>query len=242
VISLTLQACPLDLQEAFELVQLICEIEPKRRPETEFFLIYRKDCPIWIVREFEKLAGRKFGFAKACMARNHAEGWPYGSNMLAASAMMEMTILARQQLCRNDGYLLFEPDCAPLERDWLERLSSEWERAKSLGKEAVGHWHQQGDETTLHMNGNAIFHTMFHERHPDIWVGPGLQGWDYWFREKIIPLSCDSDLIYQHYSRPTITAEELFSIIKNGQHPVFLHGIKDASARRAVWDKIHQSA
>jgi hypothetical protein len=187
-----------------------------------------------VPRNFEQLAGQRFGRVKACMARNHDEGWPGGSNMLAFSAMMEMEILRRGEIAQNDGYLLFEPDCVPLTNDWLERLSDAWERARSLGKEATGHWHQQGDETTLHMNGNAIFATDFYGRHPDIGVGPALQGWDYWFREKIIPLSCDTDLIYQHYARPTITREELYSITKNGHHPVFLHGIKDGSARKAV--------
>jgi hypothetical protein len=59
-----------------ELTQLICWCEPKRREGTEFFLIYRKDCPLWLGKEFEKLAGRHFERVAARQARNYDEGWP----------------------------------------------------------------------------------------------------------------------------------------------------------------------
>jgi hypothetical protein len=64
------------MDAAIELVQLICEIEHKRRENTEFFLIYRKDCPSWLEKEFEKLAGRHFGRVAARQARNYDTGWP----------------------------------------------------------------------------------------------------------------------------------------------------------------------
>jgi hypothetical protein len=232
MITLTLQCCPQDLDAAFELAQLIVKTEKAKRPHTEFFLIYRKDCPDWVPKEFVKLANRSFSTSGAYPARNHDTGWPAGSNMLAASAFIEMEVLRRQDICRNEAFLLFEPDCVPLALDWLDQLSAEWERAKAQGKQAVGHWHQQGDETTLHMNGNAIFRVDFFERNPTTIVGCGTQGWDYWFRDRLIPISCDTYAIFQHYNRPEITLEELRSITKHGRRPALFHGIKNRSGRQ----------
>src|SRR3981189_812413 len=71
MISLTLQCSPIDMDAAVELIQLICWCEHKRREETEFFLVYRKDCPLWLGKEFEKLTSNHFGRSAARMARNH---------------------------------------------------------------------------------------------------------------------------------------------------------------------------
>lgn len=233
MISLTLQCCPTDLEATFELTQLIVRIEKHRGPNHEFFLIYRRDCPGWVAKEWMKLAGHKFK-AMACVARNHDTGWPAGSNMLAASAFIEMEILRRTEHAKNEAFLLFEPDCVPMATDWLEQLSAEWERAKREGKQAVGHWHQQGDETTLHMNGNAIFRTDFFYRNPTTIVGCAGQGWDYWFRDRLIPLSVDTYSIFQLYNTYGVTLEQLKGLTKLGRRPALLHGVKDASGRRAA--------
>jgi len=235
MISLCLQCCPLDLGAAFELVQLICELEKEKRPETEFWLIYRKDVPLWVPREFEKLAKHKFGRAQAFMARNYDVGWPSGSNMLAMSSMMEMSILCRQGTCRNPAFLLFEPDCVPLAFDWIDQLSAEWDLTKAEGREAFGHWNMPGSiPDNLHMNGNACFKADFFDLHPQWHVGSGNQGWDFFYRQNYISISRDSYAIQQYYNAPTISQESLESVEKHGRRPALLHGIKDGSARRGV--------
>lgn len=231
MISLCLQCCPGDYHIAMELAQLICDLEKERRPDTEFFLVYRKDTPLEVHKHFEALANPKFARAAARPARNHDTGWPGGSNMLAGSAFIEMAVLLREGLCKNEAFLLFEPDCVPLSVDWLDRLSLEWDSVKAAGKEAFGHWHQQGGPETLHMNGNAVFKTDFFDRHPTWIIGPGTQGWDYWFREQFIPISLDSNLIFQHYNRHGLTLEEFRSIQKNGTQPALFHGIKTNHGR-----------
>ena len=238
MISLCLQCCPLDLDATGELVDLICDLEPEKRPDTEFFLCYRRDCPEpALVRAFEERAKRKFGRYKAFMARNFATGHAEGCNALAMSAFMEMSILHSQGICQNEAFLLFEPDCVPMLSDWLDVLSAEWERAKGLGKEAVGHWHQMHSPDHLHLNGNAIFRTDFYNRHPTLHGGPGLQGWDFWHRSAYIALSCDSNYVFQLYGCPTITYEQLEGVLKNGVRPALLHGVKDASARQHIRQK-----
>jgi hypothetical protein len=217
-----------------ELAKLICDLEPERRENTEFFLIYRKDCPLELPKYFQAIAGPKFGRSEARMARNFDAGWPGGSNMLAFSAFMEMSILQREKLFQNPAFLLFEPDCVPMRTDWLDRLSDEWEMAQQNGKEATGDWNQPGGlPENLHMNGNAIFSASYYENHPNLMVGPATQGWDFFFRSHIIGLSQDSAFICQVYGMPTISESEWAGIQKHGRRPALFHGVKDGSAR--VW-------
>jgi hypothetical protein len=217
-----------------DLAKLICELEKEKRADTEFFLVYRKDCDVRLPKFFEHLAGMRFARVKACMARNHDIGWPGGSNMLAASAMMEMSILQRQGICHSPAFLLFEPDCVPLSFDWIDQLAAEWEITKAEGKEAFGHWNMPGSiPDNLHMNGNAVFAVNFSDRH-GLLVGAATQGWDFFYRTKLIEVSRDSYAIHQLYSIPSISQSDLEAQTKHGKRPALLHGIKDDSARRGV--------
>jgi hypothetical protein len=218
-----------------ELAELICALEPVRRESTEFFLIYRRDCPLSLPKLFNSEVPRHFGRAQARMARNHEEGWPGGSNMLAGCTFIEMSIMRREGLMRNEAALVFEPDCLPMTRDWLDQLSAEWELTKALGKEAFGHWHQQGGPETLHMNGNAVWRTDFWDLHPTWIIGPGMLGWDYWFKDNFIPISRDSDLIFQLYNTWGMRYETYTSLTKNGRRPAMLHGIKTPDGRQNAW-------
>lgn len=235
MIALCLQCCPLDLPAAMDLTKLICELAKEKYEQGEFFLVYRKDCDRRLPSFFEHLAGMRFGTARASIARNHDTGWPGGSNMLAASAMMEMAILRQQGICKSPAYLLFEPDCVPLSFDWLDRLSAEWDLAAAEGKEAFGHWNMPGSiPENLHMNGNAVFCADFFDRHPGWTIGSSAQGWDFFYRDKYISISRDSALIQQYYHAPSISLEQLKSVEKQGQRPALLHGVKDDSARRGI--------
>ena len=240
-IALCLQCCPLDTDMAMDLAKLICELEPTVR-DSEFILVFRKDCDQRLPKFFEGLARMRFRRAFARQAFNHADGWPGGSNMLAHSAFMVMSSLFQNKEVTSDGFLLFEPDCVPMTRDWIDRLSAEWEKTKALGKEAFGHWHQQGDADTLHMNGNAVFSSSFLDRHPQIMIGSGCQGWDYFYRDHYIKLSRDSDLIYQSYNRHGMTQEEWDGIQKNGATPALFHGVKTEHGRALARANLVQNA
>src|SRR6516164_1571236 len=112
MIALCLQCCPLDLTAAGELIDLIVDLEPRLREDGEFFLCYRRDCsPEWqLIKAFEERASRKFARYKAFPARNFAVGHAEGCNAQAMSSFMEVSILRRQGICQNDGFLLFETD------------------------------------------------------------------------------------------------------------------------------------
>src|SRR4029077_4260675 len=235
MIALCLQCSPHDTDVAMDLAKLICELEPVVR-DSEFVLVYRKDCDTRLPKFFEGLAGMRFARAYARMAHNHEVGWPGGSNMLAQSAFMAMNMLSWNEEVTSDGFLLFEPDCVPLSADWIDRLSEEWEKTKALGKEAFGHWHQQGDASTLHMNGNAVFSTRFFDRHSSYMIGPATMGWDWFYREHYISVSRDSDLIYQHYNRHGMTQGEWEKVTKNGGRRALFHGVKNEHGRTLASD------
>jgi hypothetical protein len=226
MIALCLQTYPGDTPQAMDLAKLFCELEPTVR-DTEFVLVYRKDCDIRLPKFFEELAKMRFTRAYARMARNHDVGWPGGSNMLAASAFMEMSLLRQQGLIKSDGFLLCEPDVIPLTRDWIDRLSAEWELTKAAGKEAFGHW----GPPEVHMNGNAVFSITFYDRHPNLMIGSAAQGWDYFYREHYIALSRDSDLILSHWNRHGLTQAEWTELSKNGVVPALFHGVKTEDGR-----------
>ena len=57
-------------------------------------------------------------------------------------------------------------------------------------------------------------------------------GWDFWFKDQFIPISCDSNKIFQHYNSYGMTEERFDGLQKNGVRPAFLHGVKDDSARK----------
>jgi hypothetical protein len=176
---------------------------------------------------FEELAGIRFARAYGRMARNHAVCLPERSNMLAQSAFLEISILNRSEEVKSDGFLLFEPDTVPMTRDWIDRLSEEWNKTKEMGKEAYGHW----GPPELHMNGNAVFGTDFFDRHPQIHIGSGCQGWDYFYREQYIALSRDSNMILSHWNRHGLTQEEWDALTKNGVRPALFHGLKTQHGR-----------
>jgi hypothetical protein len=220
----------LDQDAALELTELICDLEPKPR-DTEFFLVYRKDCSLDLPKRFAALTSTKFVRCAARPARNHDIGWPGGSNALAGSAFIEMSILLREKLCRNDGFLLFEPDCLPMAIDWIDQLSAEWDRVKTIPKEAFGHWHQSEHPDWVHMNGNAVWETCFFDKHPNRIIGSSAVGWDFFYREYFLEISVDSNLIHQNWNRYGLTEDEFLEIRKNGVRPALFHGVKTADGR-----------
>lgn len=221
-----------------ELTRLICDIEPEFRKGGEFFLVYRADCPLSLAKEFTSVASQKFERVEAREARNFDVGWPAGSNMLAGSAFIEMTLFQRYALCNYEAFLLFEPDCIPLSVDWIDQLAREWDKAKSEGFESFGHHHQQWDESTKHQNGNAVFRVDWFDRHPNWIIGSGMMGWDYFYREQILSVSRDSNLIHQLYNQHGFTHYEFDSILKNGERPAFLHGIKTPDGRQIARERL----
>jgi hypothetical protein len=56
-------------------------------------------------------------------------------------------------------------------------------------------------------------------------------GYDYFYRDQIIELSCDSNLIFQHWNRYGMSLEEFQGLTKNGVRPAFFHGIKTPEGR-----------
>lgn len=62
------------------------------------------------------------------------KGWPYGANEIASVAMMH--IWATPSLRYH--YLMLEPDCVPVHRNWLDMLDAEYRRSIMPGISILG--------------------------------------------------------------------------------------------------------
>jgi hypothetical protein len=115
--------------------------------------------------------------------------------------------------------------------DWIDQLSAEWDRVKTIPKEAFGHWHQSEHPDWVHMNGNAVWETCFFDKHPNRIIGSSAVGWDFFYREYFLEISVDSNLIFQNWNRYGLTEEEFLEIRKNGVRPALFHGVKTPDGR-----------
>ena len=124
----------------------------------------------------------------------------------------------------------FEPDCCPLQTNWIELLQKEYdERSKPV----VGNVHDQEAEGGIprHINGNAMFPVWLAKDWPHLLETPITTAWDFHHREFINSQAQDTNLITSYYRRKLLTEPEWKTVSKNGVRPALLHGVKDATAR-----------
>jgi len=228
-------------------------MEPEAREDCEVWIVWRKDTGQDLVEECVKVLKPKFR-AKHIRSRNFAKGHPEGSNLLWLTTIEEARAMKlrvkKEQSDQFNGILTFEADCVPLRTTWISDLTREWEEKvinvkvhqdegdirSNLAQqwprlEAMGHVHQEGTDKE-HINGNMIVRLDIFDRYANLRGSPGNIPWDMWHRNVFRKIGVDTNLIFQHYGRPTITVDELPHIRKNGVKPALFHGVKDGSARR----------
>lgn len=247
---LALQISHKDAVAASELCQLCADLEQRWEPRTdcEFWIEYSEKVPVDLTQRLIGILSPKF-VAKAFKARNKGETFPYAANQLWLSTMVEVWGQYKHSVAFREsfnGIFTFEADCVPMRRDWIEKLTTEWDRhieeirqwnkanpEEHIQFEVMGHVHQAGT-VHKHINGNAVFRPDMLERkmiesHQNV-------GWDFWppNRDYLLSVGRDTNLITQHYGRSTISLQEMPHIKKNGIVPAIFHGVKDGSARKHV--------
>lgn len=223
-----LQVYPGDVFAAIELATLIADLTATPRPDTEFWVVYRRDTPKTHIQFLSDTLFRASKTVLCIEAPNHGEGFPEGCNMLWNSTMLVAASLRRNGTTKAEGILTFEPDCVPLSRDWMDALSREWD---VLGKEVIG---SLVPGNPPHINGNAMFGIDLLHRFPELGRYGYGQAWDTQHAELLVRIGAPTDLIVQRYNSTHVRREELFSTRTQGRAPVLLHGVKDGSARSAV--------
>jgi hypothetical protein len=255
-----------DIGAAVELAKLIADIEEDYRSDCFFMCVFSKKCPIDMRNACVQALSTKFKTI-GYIARNDAEGHPYGSNMLWLSALTEAEGQwnEHQKVPKNrgsfpyNGVLTFEPDCVPLRKDWISALTKEWnerviaagewndeeanpEQGKNAGwpkYEVMGHRDDRpGNE---HINGNMILRPDIRQRHTWVTRFTTNLGWDFCNKEQYLKVGLDTNLILQHYKRGVISRVEMPHLIKNGVSPALYHGVQGKvgqDARRFVREQL----
>lgn len=229
---LALQSSPKDIDDAIELVRLICDIEPVRRNDVEFWIAYRRDCAPHKIQKITALLSAKFGIVSGYRAANYSDGWPSGPNSLWTSLMIEASVRAtNRRIGQFDGILTFEPDCVPTQRSWINQLRWLWSKTLSSGKLVVGHLHPPVGRIPIHINGNAIFWVNTVKRNPSLMLTGSELAHDIKHASWNVLHGMDTPLITQMYGYKNLSAREWINLSKHGARPALLHGIKDDSAR-----------
>lgn len=241
-LMLALQYYEGDKDQAMELADLLADIqEAKPNDNCEFLLSYHAKAsppPEEIVKKLSKV------FTLHVNKGLRLEtGHPGGCNALWHDTMHYCTLLNKRHPKRYGGVFTFEGDGVPLYLDWVNRLSQEW--YESLGIYALGHVSGPPEHPVTHMNGNAIFPM-------DITMQLRLTGcvgtlsWDFAHAPKLSKNWKASKLIYNDYAQRNMTEGRLFgektrtAIPYCGEkiQPVWVHGVKDDSARKLVREKL----
>lgn len=226
-IILALQFYPGDIDQAKQLTQLICDIEPNSRNDVEFAVCYRQDCKQYTVEEIGRIAGTKFARVHYVKGMRGGVGWPHGPNDLWAETMMRLSLKARSRQTQAAAVLTFEPDCIPLRSDWIDYLQAEWSRTDREGLDIFGHAHSN------HINGNCVCRMGLLRKHP-AFNGAGNEGWDCYHGELMLRIGRDSSAISQHYRMKGANRAVVESLRKNGGIPALFHGIKGPEGIEAI--------
>lgn len=231
---LCIQYCPLDEAEAHHLCKLIVDLEPEKRSDVEFAVSIRRDSDVSKAQELVKLLETKFQKVHFHRCTRSGKGWPHGCNDLWFDTMAWGYELLKFKRTRATGIFTFEADNVPLKKDWIDILVKEW-KERGDGIHVVGN---RSDDPAPHINGNGIFALDLYERYPAKMQGcSGTQGWDMYIASTFLPISKDTNELFQVYKMKNITRESLDAIKKNGNTPAFFHGTKGTTAIDLQRDK-----
>jgi len=221
VMVIALQYHEGDKADAMRLMRLIADIEGGWRDDVYFLCVHTAEAgPSW----------ENIRLLRGMMVYDYAvvgapKGWPAGPNFMAKAALDE---ILRRWLYAGwneiDGVLLLEPDCIPIQRDWIDQLMAEWKIALAAGKWMMGTWRDGGGG---HINGNCAVRPDF-ARLVDFNNVPKDLAWDC----AIAPYVKDhwhvTNLICNRWKETALTDEQIETHRDGGEvKPVLLHGVKD---------------
>lgn len=210
-----------------ELCRLIADIEPKRREDVRVRIVARGDAEQFDMDVIQYI-GRKFDVSWA-HAKSRAEGWPTGPNGMAC----EILLTAPEWLHENgwddaNGILLIEPDCVPLQKDWLDQILAAWAVALVNDAWIMGSWRNSGGERG-HINGNCVtvptFGKLAHLKDCGRYLA-----WDCWHSPRTYNHWNISGLFRNDFQKSHAREADLRTPEIGTVPPVLVHGYKDGSS------------
>lgn len=224
-----------DREMVINLANLIADLEPKFNDKVDIMFYRRWDANVVPTFVCDKLKVKFEEVHQLACRRRNAVGYPYGANEMFYDLLETMG--NRDWQIKYYAFLNMEPDCCPLNPDWIKGLLKAYDEAYNEQKSATGHIHV--DNNFTHLNGASIYATDFWHKAGGMNIigGPISTAYDVYHRQRIMPLSRDTNAMLLDFNRKTISEEDLQDLKKNGDSPVYLHGVKDMSAIMAVRSK-----
>lgn len=225
-ILIALQFWEGDKKNALELARFIADLEPVRCSQADFLFSLRFDCKI--EKAPVEYVAKKFKTFVAT-SRRRGTGWPWGCNDLWFGTMEWIEGMKRlKRIPDYKAIFTCEADGCPIQRDWIARLSSEWDRVNKPTKVFIaGALVEPGP----HINGNALVSgdmKFLNWATRKVAARSLFGGWDYVLRESFRRSGwADIPGIKSIYNTPTFSREQYADMVKNGW--VWIHGVKDLS-------------
>ena len=226
-----------DKEKAMHLARFIADLEPAFNAQVDFVFMARFDTKH--DQNTIQHVARKFNvWTLTCTRRT--TGWPTGCNDMALDLLQQSASRTRpgKPWANHKALYLIESDVMPMCRDWLQRLSDEWDVAQEAGKCVLGSWSPYHSPVG-HINGNMLVSPDLVFKVKGLESCPFKAGWDAYFAPKFFPVWYKSVQMANHYDyRQNIPPEILFSCVDGVTPPAVVHGVKDWSAERQVRKKL----
>jgi hypothetical protein len=171
-------------------------------------------------------------------SRTQMTGWPDGCNALWADLIMDAYKKSHYGTgddpvwAEYKSILTVESDTCPLQKNWMEVLSNEWD---SHNVKVMGAWdNRNGDHPHIegigHINGNAMFAMDLAKVAPACLGSPYGHGWDTVHAPLFKKIGWQGTYAMRNwYEIKTVSKKQFDELVK--ENAVFLHGIKDDSVR-----------
>ena len=218
-----------DRERALALSHFLADLEPTHSTQADFLFMARFDSSL--DEPSVRHVSRKFN-TYARVSRRRGVGWPCGCNDLWFSVMeWAQSMIQARKIPHYKAIFTCEADGCPIQRDWIARLSSEWDRVNTPKPVVMaGALVEPGP----HINGNAL---MSGELNFLTWIGRRVGGiaahvgWDFILRDEFKNRGwADIPGIKSIYNTPTFTPEQYQDMINRGWS--WIHGGKDTSLIR----------
>lgn len=244
-ILLALQFCPLDIEMAYRLVDIICRIESEtegKSDKADIMLSVRHDTPMPL--KWAKPLKEHFDKLHIFQTKNRVFGHPAGPNNQAYETLSH----ACKMKSLYDAVFLFEPDSIPLKKSWIDRIHAEWH---SGGNHLVMGNYCYPVNYIPHINGNCLVSTSIDQKIPQYLEFMKRAGaWDVITAPLVIPTKrykASAEILSEYAIRkqtdeqiwrPRIGREQEYHN-KEHYYPSWLHGIKDDSGFNAVEKRLN---
>lgn len=219
-----------DYEQAMAVADIIAKLQTKKDPDVDFMFAPRYDSGEPDYDTFQRLKPR-FGQVFTRRSERQAVGWPTGCNNLWHDSMMWCYRQVKEGKHNWDAILTMEGDSVPVARDWLQQLKAYWKAHHDEETLIMGHMIEHG---IPHINGNALFSPWLNKVFPEAYGTPSHAAWDMYWAPKFNKVALDCPLIKSYWKTETINKADLFKERCEGIKPVFVHGVKDDSARAIV--------